>query len=173
MRRTPRPTDKQIASWYPRLFRTALRISGSVEDASDLTQEAFCKALNKWDQFNGKSLPTSWLHRILVNCARDLARRNKVRRAEPLEPWALTAISARQGRFGDRLIAKEKLEHLRGEIERLPTSLRQVFVIVVLDGYTYREAADLLDVPAGTIGWQMNEARKRLYCAMRQRFPED
>ena len=63
-----RPNDEQINMWYPRLFRTALRMTGQVEIAGDLTQQAFCNALNKWELFEGKVLPTTWIHQILVNC---------------------------------------------------------------------------------------------------------
>ena len=69
-----RPSDEQVELWYPRLFRTALRMTGSVDVASDLTQQAFCKALARWGRFDGRSLPTTWLHSILTNCVRDWVR---------------------------------------------------------------------------------------------------
>ena len=55
------PNDEQIAVWHASLFRTALRMTGRAEDAADLTQLAFSKALNAWDQFEAHAKPIAWL----------------------------------------------------------------------------------------------------------------
>ena len=144
-----------------------------VEDAADLTQQAFCKALDRWDQFDGKGLPTTWLHSILVNCVRDWARRKSARGGEPVDPWVLTVVFDQDHGAPERLDRKEKLSRLRREIEGLPDKLRHAFIAVVLDGYTYQEAAELLSVPVGTVGSRINDARGRLRAAMRRRYPEE
>lgn len=166
-----RPTDEQVAQWYPRLFRTALRMTGSIEDAADLTQQAFCKAFESWGRFDGKSLPTTWLHAILLNCVRDWARRRAGRRDDPPDPWE-TAVVDKGQNGAEELAKKETVDHLRQEIGQLPDELRRTFVAVVIDGYTYQEAAALLSIPVGTVGSRMNDARRRLRLAMRHRFPE-
>ena len=167
-----RPNDEQVALWYPRLFRTALRMTCSVEDAADLTQQAFCKALDRWDQFDGKGLPTTWLHSILVNCVRDWARLRSARGDETVDPWALAIVSDHDRGACEQLDRKEKLAELRKEVDSLPDSLRHAFIAVVLDGYTYRETAELLSVPIGTIASRINDARGRVHVAMRRRYPE-
>ena len=144
----------------------------SVEDAADLTQQAFCKALSSWDQFDGKGLPTTWLHSILVNCVRDWARRKSARGDESVDPWVLTIVADDGRQAGEQLHRKEVLAGLRREIDGLPDKLRHAFIAVVLDGYTYQEAAELLSVPIGTVGSRINDARGRLRAAMRREFPE-
>lgn len=167
-----RPTDEQIAYWYPRIFRKALRLTGRTELAADMTQEAFCRALRAWDSFNGDALPTTWLHCILVNCIRDHHRRQAVRRHESLDEWAVMATDETSACPSDQVSRHEQIQHLRQAVQTLSDTLRPAFVATVLDGHTYEEAADLLSVPAGTIASRVHEARKRLRSTMRKAFPE-
>jgi len=167
-----RPTDGQIAAWYARLFRTAMRLTGNAEEAADLTQQAFCKALSRWGEFDEKALPVTWLHSILINCISDLARRRRVRGRETINHWDLVAVGDEQGKSLKQLERQEELAHLRGIIRNLPDTVRPAFVSTVLDGYSYLEASQLLGVPVGTVASRVYEARKQVAAAMRQRFPE-
>ena len=166
------PTEKQIAEWYPRLLRTALRMTGRAEDAADLTQEAFCRAIGSWGSFNGRHLATTWLHRILVNCAIDWHRRQAAATTQELDEWALPASGGVGSQPSDQLDQRERTLRLRRAIDDLPETLRPAFVATVLDGYSYREAAGLLSVPPGTIAWRVHEAHRRLREEMRRAFPE-
>jgi len=161
-----RPSEQQVAAWYPRLFRTALRLTGSAEDAADLTQQAFCKALGTWDRFDGAALATTWLHQILLNCVRDWARRRAVRNAPQVEEWdLLPAIDdTPDGREG--LEKQEQGAAVRKAVEELPGDVRSALVVTVIDGYSYAEAAELLQVPVGTIASRVYRARTLLRTAM-------
>ena len=166
-----RPTDGQFAAWYPRLLRTALRMTGDVHQAADLTQQAFYQALSRWDQFDGQSLRTTWLFRILLNCVRDWARQEDVRAADRIADWGL--VPAAETQTDDCPPEhREKLAYLRQTIQNLSSSVRPAFVTTVLDGCTYLEASELLDVPVGTIASRVHEARTHINAAMRERFPE-
>jgi len=165
-----RPSNEDVVRWYPRLFRTALRMTGRAERAADLTQEALYKALRSWDRFDGRAKASVWLHRILVNCVRDWARRQSLRNAETLNPWALADQDVPEA--DDRLHQKEQLAYMRQAIRSLPEVLRTAFIATVLDGYTYRETSELLSVPIGTVASRVHEARKQVRAAMRRRFPE-
>lgn len=167
-----RPSNEQIAKWYSRIFRTALRMTGSADDATDLTQQTFCRAIRRWDQFQGEALPTTWLHKILVNCVRDWARRRSVRSGEVHDEWAISAAPAADQQAHDALERHEQLARLRGAIAELPDHLRVALVATVIDGYTYDEAAQLLDVPIGTVASRVHEARKRLTTMMKSAFGE-
>ena len=106
------PSQEDVLKWYPRLYRTALRLTGNADDASDLTQQALTQALGAWDRFERGGLRTTWLHQILVNCVRDWARRAAVRAGVPFDPWGLH-VAARPGGDGlDGLEAAEKLAAL-------------------------------------------------------------
>ncbi len=147
-------------------------MTGNEEEAADLTQQAFCKAITNWDTFNNRSRATTWLHRILVNCVKDHARRRALRNAEPLDEWALVEAGNGDGHAIERLHRNEQLEHLRRTIEDLSGTLREAFVVTIIDGYTYQEASELLDVPVGTIASRVNAARKQVNALMQRAYPE-
>ena len=167
-----RPSDEEISMWYPRLFRTALRMTGNAETAGDLTQQAFCKALGKWELFEGNVLPTTWIHQILVNCVRDWARRKSVHTNCILSEWDLTTVADPQEGPPGRLERQEQLGHMRSAIRGLPSTLGPAFVATVLDGYSYQQASELRAVPLGTIASRVYQARRQLNTAMRRKFPE-
>lgn len=166
------PSDRQIASWYPRLFRTALRMTGSLDDAADLTQQVFYKALSRWDQFDGRCRETTWLHSILVNCVRDHFRRKDGRVNEVSDDWALARLIDHMPNSEEQVERNEKLVWLGNVIEKLPDTLRWAFVATVLDGYSYRQAAELLSVPVGTVASRVYEARQRINGEMQRKFRE-
>ncbi len=168
-----RPSNEQIDLWYPRLFRTALRMTGCAEIAAEMTQQAFCNALNKWELFEGKVLATTWIHQILVNCVRDWARRKSRHENCMLNEWELATEADPGNHPPKHLERQEELAHLRSAISNLPKMVRPAFVATVLDGYTYQEASEMLAVPVGTIGSRVYQARQELNTAMRKRFPED
>lgn len=176
------PTSAQVAEWYPRLFRVALRLTGNAEDAADLTQQAFCQALGNWGRFDGGVRPTTWLHTILVNCVRDWARRRAVRAAEPLDEWAIAASAdgvcrgaGPASREDDPSAAAERAEQLarlRRAIDRLPSQIRPSFALTVLDGYSYKEASEILSLPVGTVASRVHAARQALRAALEATHPE-
>ncbi len=160
--------DEQIEQWHARLFRAALRLTGSHDAASDMAQETLCKAITKWDQFDGRSLPTTWLHRILVNCVTDWRRREAAKPVQAIDEWALMQVQDRASQDGAAGDSQEQLATLRCAIGGLPVTLRAAFVVTIVDGYTYEEAAEMLNVPVGTIGSRVYEARKKLKAIMQR-----
>jgi RNA polymerase sigma-70 factor (ECF subfamily) len=161
-----RPSEQQVSAWYPRLFRTALRLTGSAEDAADLTQQAFCKALGTWDRFDGAALATTWLHKILLNCIRDWARRRAVRNAPQIEEWNLLPATDDAPESREGIEKREEGAAVRKAVEGLPGDVRSALVATVIDGYSYAEAAELLQVPVGTIASRVYRARTLLRAAM-------
>jgi RNA polymerase sigma-70 factor (ECF subfamily) len=167
------PAEDEIARIYPRLYRTALRMTGSVHDADDATQQAVVQALDAWDRFSGAGLRAAWMHRILVNCVRDLGRRRALRAGTQTEDWVLGALASETPSAGDRLAREESRVALRRAIESLPDALRETFVMTVVDGYSYQEASDILNAPVGTISSRVHEARTRLRAALGPALQED
>lgn len=168
-----RPTDQQIVQWYPRLYRSALRLTGDQDVAADLTQQTFFKGLQQWGRFEGLSQPTTWLHRILINTVHDWRRRQKVRQAEEINDWTLAVLPDDCPAADAHLDRREQLECLRKTVVELPEPLRATFVATILDGYSYRETAEMLSVPVGTVASRVFEARRIVSRQMRQRFGSD
>lgn len=167
-----RPTEQQVAHWHERLFRTALRLTGNEADAADMAQQAFCQAWQRWESFDGRCLRSTWLYRILVNCIRDWARRQEVRRSEPLDEWAIRTPACLD-RGDDAVERQEQLACLAAAIDRLEDDLRRPLIATVLDGYTYDEVAEMLSIHAGTVASRIHRARGIVGEALRQAFGED
>ena len=168
-----KPGNDQICAWYSRLSRTALRLTGNPDDAADMTHQAFCRALNRWSQFDGKASPLTWLHSILINCVRDRARRRQLSTTEVVDAWDMIAAPEGTEDGLANIMHREQLAHLREAVRNLPGTIRPAFVSTVLDGYSYEEASELLDVPVGTVASRVYHARRQLIAAMRERFDEE
>ena len=91
---------------------------------------------------------------------------------EPIQEFDVPYLSYEEGNGAERLERDEELRVLRSVIENLSRPLREAFVVTVLDGYTYQEAAELLSVPVGTIGSRVYEARRLIAAKMHEQFPE-
>ena len=166
------PDNQQTARWYPKLFRTALRMTGSAENAADLTQQAFTKALAHWGEFDGEDLRASWLHRILINCVKDWMRSQAVRFTQEVQEWDILPAQRDDLPVPEVVQRKEQLALLRKAIDALPSKLRPAFTAAVLDGYSYEEVADLLKIPRGTVASRVSEARRQVSEAVRKAYPE-
>jgi len=140
-----------------RIYALSVRMSGSPSEAEELTQDVFVRAWEKLSLFRGESQFTTWLHRLAVNLI--LQRRKK---------WATTA--AREIRtedleqYGQR--APQDHAGTRIDLERaiaeLPEGAREVLVLRDIEGYKYREVAEMKSVAVGTVKAQVHRARKLL-----------
>lgn len=164
------PREEDIRVWYPRLYRVALRMTGRHHDAVDYVQDAFARAIEKWHQFDQRSSRATWLHRILVNRICDAIRRQRKATMEPFDLWAVHHVVSDGRSPEDHAVDTEQAQRLHQAIARLPEELRQALVATVLDGYSYREAAELLNVPQGTVGSRVFKARERLQAELPEMF---
>ena len=108
----------------------------------------------------GRSQVGTWLHRIVVNCVLDLRRARSRGASSNFDEWSLVPAPSADGR------TDERLAELRRAIESLPETLRFAFVATVIDGYSYKEAAEMLGVAGGTVGSRVCEARRLIREAM-------
>ncbi|MFV0384699.1 RNA polymerase sigma factor [Paracoccus sp. (in: a-proteobacteria)] len=148
-----------LVQLVPRLRRFALGLCGSPDDADDLVQAACERALKNQDAFLQGSRMDSWMYRIIQNLWLDSRRRAKVRgpAVDPVEAVIDDAgVGARKAE--DRML----LAQVFGEMNRLPEDQRAVLVLVAVEGLSYREVSDLLDVPIGTVTSRLVRARAAL-----------
>jgi RNA polymerase sigma-70 factor (ECF subfamily) len=138
-----------------RVYGLCLRITGSVSEAEDCTQEAFIQAWNKIDRFRGESAFGTWLHRIAVNAV--LGRMRKSRR-EKDRIQAVTDADQSPVTVADT----GELRDLSAAIERLPEGARHVFVLYAVYGYSHEETGEMLDIAPGTSKAQLHRARRLL-----------
>lgn len=144
----------------PRLRRFALGLCGNAADADDLVQAACVRALANADAFLEGSRMDSWMYRIIQNLWLDSRRRQKVRAAPveaPLDDGGLGARAA-EGRM--------LLSQVFGQMDRLPEGQRIVLTLVAVEGLSYREVAEVLDIPIGTVTSRLVRAREALSASL-------
>ncbi len=139
----------QLVAMIPRLRRFRLALTGSRDTGDDLLQSVLERALLRQAQFHAGTRLDHWLYRIARNLRIDLMRAERSR-GGPGE--SLDEAAEIVGDDGLRLVeARSQLAHAGQAFMTLPANHREVFALVVLDGCTYREAADLLELPLGTV----------------------
>lgn len=154
-----------------RAYNLALRMTGDPWDATDVTQEAFIKAFSHLHSFKGEARFSTWLHRIVVNAARDHHRRRRpeVMEDEILERFAsTTAAGPAAFSGGSSSPAADGLSpDLKRALAGLSEGFRLAIVLCDLLGYAYSEAAEILEVQEGTVKSRVFRARAELAAALR------
>ena len=153
-----------VRKYQRRVYLTAYRMTGNEEDANDMAQEAFIRAFRGMARFDNRSNFFTWLYRIVVNVSLNHLRSRKRRAALPLESVTLPPELQRDaGDDPDRVLeAKRKLQKVHEAMDELGESLRTTVVLVVMEGMSYADAAEVLECSEGTVGWRMHEARRKL-----------
>jgi RNA polymerase sigma-70 factor (ECF subfamily) len=146
-----------------RLWAVALRTLGDREEAADAVQDALVSAYRAAHTFRGQSAVTTWLHRITVNACLDRARKAASRKTSPvddperleqlLEPHESASAPAERNDLHRQLVEA---------LGTLPPDQRAALVLVDMQGYPVAEAAQVLDVPTGTVKSRCARGRARL-----------
>jgi RNA polymerase sigma-70 factor (ECF subfamily) len=154
------------------VFRFALRLSGSRDQAEDLVQETFLKAFRAWDQYTPGTQCKSWLFTICRNVflrQRERGQRhdeivseNVDRSSGPFDVvnpvWVRAVEADPEGDFFEAIVDEKVLEH----IQALPEDYRTAVVLSDLEGLSYQEIAELAGVPVGTVKSRLFRGRRLL-----------
>ena len=173
----------EIAILYQeRLYNGVLRIVGDHEEASELTQEALLKGLQNLQQHRGESGPYTWLFRIAMNLAISRLRKVRRRRTFSVSQAAYRANRAGDGPAADPQHADESPgpQQQLGRVERdavvlaalgrLDVENRALIVMRDMEGFDYKQMADLLQLPLGTLKSRLFRARLALRGELRGYF---
>jgi RNA polymerase sigma-70 factor (ECF subfamily) len=136
------------------VYRLMVRMVGP-QDSADVTQQVFLQAFRKIGQFSGRSQFGTWIYRIAVNEALQHLRRSKRTRERALEHEPMDRSYDRHENVDD----KELLERA---LVMLEPDLRSAFLLREVEGLSYGELADALQIPEGTVGSRLNRARREL-----------
>ncbi len=143
----------------PRLRRFGLALTGSSSDADDLVQNTCERALRYADQLRELTRLDAWLYGIMRNLWVDEMRHRKVRRHDDID-----AASDVIGEDGQATVdGRITLEAVRQVVSQLQTDQRTVLMLVCVDGLSYKEAAEVLGIPVGTIMSRLSRARQDLH----------
>lgn len=143
------------------LYAAAMRMCRSAVEAEDLVQETVMKAWRGWDRFEQGTYARAWMQRILFNTFVS-RRRRRLRERQLLDEVFQHGIHEPPA-FTEPSVMRESLsDELASGLQALPESLRHVMLLVDADGYSYREAAERLGCPIGTVMSRLHRARRTL-----------
>jgi RNA polymerase sigma-70 factor (ECF subfamily) len=169
--------------YMPSLYTAALRMTRNPADAEDLVQETYLKAYRAFNSFAEGTNLKAWLYRILtntyINTYRAKKRRPEESDVDDLENFYLyRRLGGLEGAQAGRSAEDEVLDHfteteVKEAIEALPEQFRMAVLLGDVEGFSYKEIAEILDVPIGTVMSRLHRGRralqKRLYEFGRQR----
>jgi RNA polymerase sigma-70 factor (ECF subfamily) len=141
------------------LRRFALSLAGNRPDADDLVQSACERALKNADQFVPGARIDSWMYRIVQNLWIDQRRRN-VTRGVPVDPEDANLSDG--GRAANLPEDRMMLAKARAAMAALPEGQREVLSLIAIEGLSYKETAEVLDLPIGTVMSRLSRAREAI-----------
>lgn len=161
---------EQAIPLIDQLFGAALGMTRNRADAEDLVQETFMKAYTKFHQYQQGTNIKAWLYRILTNTYithyRKAQRSPKRSGGEEVEDWQLAAAASHdeKGLVSAEAEALDNIpsSELRTALESLSEDQRVVVLLSDVEGFAYKEIADMLDIPIGTVMSRLHRGRKNL-----------
>jgi RNA polymerase sigma-70 factor (ECF subfamily) len=164
--------DNGQLPYRDQLFKTALRLTRSVEESEDLLQETYLKAFRHYHQFTEGTNLKAWLFRIMKNSFINTYRRNKNRPQmmdfdelrDSGDGFDEVTPSTQDPEFD--LLSQELDHEVREALMQLPHHYRMAVLMVDLQGLSYQEVADALAVPIGTIMSRLYRGRKKIERAL-------
>lgn len=150
----------RMVELIPRLRRFALMLARDLDQADDLVQETCMRALTSADQWQPGTRLDSWMYRIAQNLWLDRARARKVR-GESVDIDTAVEVVGSDGRRVTE--ARLTLDQVARSMQKLPPDQQLIVTLVSIDGLSYKEAAEALDVPIGTVMSRLARARRALH----------
>lgn len=167
---TPPSWEAIVEEHSARVYRLAYRLCGNQQDAEDLTQEVFIRVFKSLHRFEPGTFE-GWLHRITTNLFLDGARRRQRIRFDSLGEVAAERLESHTPPPGE-LMADSDLDHdIEAALAALPPDFRACVVLCDIEGLSYEEIAEVLDVKIGTVRSRIHRGRAQLREALRHRRP--
>ena len=161
--------ERQAVPHMDALYNYAVKMTGDSDDASDLIQETYLKAFRFWEKFEQGTNCKAWLFRIMKNTFINTYRKNakepdKVDYEEIENFYENIKPSSTDSAHLEKDIYDSLLDdELSTAISSLPEDFRTVIILCDIEGYSYDEIADFVDVPVGTVRSRLHRARKMLF----------
>ncbi len=176
-RSDPEALDALFGAYHRRVFGLLRRMTGRRETAEDLLQETFLRVVRTIETYEHQGRFDAWLFRIAANLARDHARRMRRRRtsiesdvaAFEDDPAALDSLRPLQHEPDREIIRDEAGARLNAGLDRLAEMDREIILLRHFSELSFREIADMLDIPLGTALARAHRALKRL----KAEFPDE
>ena len=158
------------------VYRVARRLVGSREEAEDLVQETYARAFRSWRSYTPGTNMRAWLLRILTNLNVDRGRRiQRTPQSQPLEETdyylanKLASAAGEQGLDHAAVVERMSQDSVVKALSEISPQFRDVVVLVDIGDFTYADAAQILDVPIGTVMSRLHRGRR----ALKQKLAEE
>ena len=150
---------------YPRLWRYAVALTGRRDWADDLVQTTCVRALDKADQFQAGTHLDRWMFRMAQRIWLNELRSRKVRTGGGLVPVEDVDLADNAPGVETNILARDVLNR----VNALPEAQRTAVMLVYVEGFSYKDAAEVMEIPIGTVMSRLAAARKRLNAQMADR----
>jgi RNA polymerase sigma-70 factor (ECF subfamily) len=166
--------DQLILKYRSRIFGVIYNLTSNREDAADLTQDAFIKAFQSIQRFQGQSSFFTWLYRISINGALSYLRKNRARSFfslekidddEPVSKEIIAALTDKTGAERDTYV-RELQEKLNEAMQKLSINHRTVVTLFEIDGLSHQEIAEIMNCSVGTVRSRLHYAKQLLQAEM-------
>lgn len=154
-----------------KVYRLAYRMTGSVADAEDLTQDIFLAIYRSLPRFRGDSSLSTWIYRVAMNHCMDFRRRTRLESLSLDENLLIVTNSWQENPL--EAATKEELgREVEAALARLAPHHREVVILHELHGLTYGEVAEVLQIPVGTVKSRLSNAFRQLRELLRDYLEE-
>jgi RNA polymerase sigma-70 factor (ECF subfamily) len=162
--------EEEALDLSDQVYRVARRLVGSREEAEDLMQDTYARAFRSWKQYTPGTNLRAWLLRILTNLNIDRGRRSqRAPDTQPLEEgdyYLYNRLEAADGGGGpsdeERVVERLSQDDVVDALSEVPHDFRDVVVLVDIGDFSYADAAQILDIPIGTVMSRLHRGRRIL-----------
>src|SRR5438552_16490044 len=161
--------EEEALALSDQVYRVARRLVSTREEAEDLVQETYARAFRSWRSFTPGTNLRAWLLRILTNLNIDRGRRKqRTPDEQPLEEgdyflYNRLEQAARDGNADEeRVVERLSQDDIVGALSAVPHDFRDAVVLVDIGDFTYQDAAQILDIPIGTVMSRLHRGRRIL-----------
>jgi RNA polymerase sigma-70 factor, ECF subfamily len=170
--------EEEALALSDQVYRVARHLANSREEAEDLVQETYARAFRSWRSYTPGTNLRAWLLRILTNLNIDRGRRTqRAPQMTPLEAndYFLYDKLAESGdglTDEDRVVERLSQDDVVSALSAVPHDFRDVIVLVDLGDFSYQDAAQILDIPIGTVMSRLHRGRRILKSELAESVPE-
>jgi RNA polymerase sigma-70 factor, ECF subfamily len=171
--------EEEALELSDQVYRVARRLVSSREEAEDLMQDTYARAFRSWKQFTPGTNLRAWLLRILTNLNIDRGRRSqRTPDTQPLEEgdyYLYNQLEATNGgaQDQDRVVERLSQDDVVDALSEVPHDFRDVVVLVDIGDFSYADAAQILDIPIGTVMSRLHRGRRILKQNMAEHAVEE